>query len=243
MVASGRGPAERIHEQGSGRLQLGDEVLTRSERAITPAPSAGLSTEPVELESSSSLAADAAEWARGRSPWVRGVLLAYLAYAFARHLLDPLYRSWFAGLTLVLHEGGHLMFMFFGRTLMFLGGSIVQIAAPLAAGIYLVVRQRDWFGGVVGASWLSYSTFELATYVDDANRGELPLVGMGDNVEHDWETLLTQWHVLNQAQLFATLLRVCAASIGFLGLVLGVWLLAEMWRTRATRPAHARLTR
>jgi hypothetical protein len=125
---------------------------------------------------------DARDWSESRSPWARLPLLLYLMYAGVRHLLDPMYRSWFAGLTLVLHELGHLFFSAFGQTLMLLGGSLTQLAAPALVAAYLLFFQRDWFGLSVGVSWLSFSTFELATYVDDANKNQLALVGMGDKV-------------------------------------------------------------
>lgn len=179
---------------------------------------------------------DAAAWADGRSPWVRAPLLGYLTYAGVRHTLDPMYRSWFAGLTLVLHEMGHLLFSPLGQTLMLLGGSIFQLLCPFAAAVYLLLRQHDWFGFGVGASWLAFSTWELATYVDDANQGNLPLVGMGDDVLHDWDTLLTQWHLLNHAQTFATALRGLAFLEWALATLLSGWLLLRMWRSPASAP-------
>ncbi|MCK6532534.1 MAG: hypothetical protein L6Q84_06135 [Polyangiaceae bacterium] len=174
---------------------------------------------------------DARDWSESRSPWARLPLLLYLVYAGVRHLLDPMYRSWFAGLTLVLHELGHLFFSAFGQTLMLLGGSLTQLAAPALVAAYLLFFQRDWFGLSVGVSWLSFSTFELATYVDDANKNQLALVGMGDKVLHDWDTLLTQWHLLNHCGTFAFALRALAT----LGLVaafgLGGWLVYRMLRS------------
>jgi len=179
---------------------------------------------------------DAAEWTEGRSAWARVPLAAYLAYAGARHALSMEYRSWFAGLTLILHEIGHMVFSPFGRTLMLLGGSIFQLLCPFAAALYLLFRQRDWFGLAVCVSWLSFSTFELAVYVDDANKGELPLVGMGEDVIHDWDALLTQWHVLNSAQTFATILRGLALVEWGLAMALTAWLFNRMWRSTTTLP-------
>lgn len=143
-----------------------------------------------------------------------------------------MYRSWFAGLTLVIHEFGHLLFAPFGQTLMLLGGSITQVTAPVLVAAYLLFRQGDWFGLAVGLAWLSFSSFELATYVGDANKGQLPLVGFGSDVLHDWDTLLTQWHLLNHCDTFATLLRVGAAVVGLSSLGFALWLLVSMHRAR-----------
>ncbi len=175
---------------------------------------------------------DAREWAEGRSALVRAPLLAYLIYAGVRHLLDPLYRSWFAGITLVFHEMGHLVFIPFGRTLTILGGTILQLVVPAAAAAYLLLRQRDYFGLAVGSSWLSFSLWETATYVDDANKNELPLVGFGDNPHHDWDTLLTQWHLLNSAQTFAAGIRVVAFIVWAVSVALGLWTCWLMWKQR-----------
>lgn len=172
---------------------------------------------------------DARDWPLDRSPWARLPLLLYLVYAGIRHLLDPMYRSWFGGITLVLHEIGHLLFSMFGQTLMLLGGSLTQLAAPALVALYLLFFQRDWFGLVVGASWLSFSTFELATYVGDANKNQLPLVGFGDKVLHDWDTLLTGWHLLNHCDTFAAILRVIATSLLAASVGFGGWLLYRMY--------------
>lgn len=175
---------------------------------------------------------DAQDWADSRSPWARLLLYLYLLYAGLRHLFDPMYRSWFAGLTLVLHELGHLLFSAFGQTLMLLGGSVTQLAVPSLVALYLLFFQRDWFGLVVGFSWLSFSTFELATYVGDANKNQLALVGMGDKVLHDWDTLLTQWRLLNHCDTFALLIRVAAGVTFAAAAALGGWLLFRMIRAR-----------
>ena len=159
------------------------------------------------------------------------MLLAYLIYAGLRHQLDPLYTSWFAGLTLALHELGHLIFMPLGSTLGLLGGSIMQLLAPLAAAIYLWRRQHDYFGLAVGGCWLSYSTWELATYIGDASREQLPLVGFGGNPQHDWAVLLTRWHLLNHDSTIAFLVRACALLTWAAAVTFAGWLCYRIRRS------------
>jgi hypothetical protein len=171
---------------------------------------------------------DLVDWAEGRSPWLRLVLLAYLVWAGANHLADPLYSSWFGGITLIFHEMGHMVFSHFGRTLTILGGTILQLVVPIAAGIHLAFWQRDGFGLGVCLSWLSFSLWNVATYMADALRDELPLVSLGDGEpQHDWGTLLTEWHVLNHADHFALSVRVVATLVWLGSLALGGWL---CWR-------------
>jgi hypothetical protein len=178
------------------------------------------------------------DWAQGKSPWLRLALLGYLAWAGLHHLADPLYSSWFGGITLIFHEMGHVVFSPFGRTLTILGGTILQLFVPIAAAIHLGFWQRDGFGFGVCTSWLSFSLWNVATYMADALRDELPLVSLGDGEpSHDWGTLLTEWHVLNHADHFAFAVR-AAATLTWLGsLALCGWLCWLMWKSTRSEPA------
>jgi hypothetical protein len=175
---------------------------------------------------------DAQAWAKGRSAVARLPLLAYLVYGGLRHLLDPMYRTWFGGITLAFHEMGHLLFIPFGRTFTILGGSIMQLFVPTVAAIYLLLRQRDWFGLTVGGAWLGYSEWEMATYMADAVKEELDLVGFGGNPEHDWHNLFGQWHLLSHCEGIATFVRMCAFGTWGTSMALGGWLCWRMWKTR-----------
>jgi hypothetical protein len=186
---------------------------------------------PMVRDFFSDLQKDAEKWCEGKRWLPRAFLWLYLVYAGVRHLFDPLYRSWFAGITLILHEMGHLVFMGFGHVMHILGGSLMQLFVPAAAGTYLILRQRDWFGLSVCGAWLGFSAWDLATYIDDANRDLLPLVGFGDNPKHDWGTLLAEWHLLNASQTIATVTRVLAFACWAPAVLLGAWLWVRMARS------------
>lgn len=171
-------------------------------------------------------------WCEGRSALARAPLMLYLVYGGIRHLLNDQYRTWFAGITLGFHEAGHLLFSFFGNTMMFLGGSIMQLLVPFVAAVYLLKKQQDWFGFTVGGAWLSFSAWELGHYVYDAPRGRMPLVGFSGQPHHDWETLLTRWRLLNHADTFATIIYVFAFLTWLGSMALAGWLLWRMWQQR-----------
>ena len=159
-------------------------------------------------------------WIDERDSFIPRALLAiYLGYAGVRHMTNPLYGSWFSGITLAFHEMGHIVFIPLGRTMTIAGGSIMQLLVPLAAAIYLLKKQDDWFGFGVGLSWLSFATFELATYVGDAARMELPLVGFGGGYHHDWATLLTEWRVIDHCDAIATCVRVLAGAVWLFAMI------------------------
>lgn len=164
----------------------------------------------------------------------RAALAVFLGYTGVRYLRDPFFVSLFDGITLVFHEMGHLVCRGFGHTIYILGGSMAQLVVPTAAAIYLLVRQRDWFGFAVGMAWLSFSGFNLATYIADANKENLPLASLSPEMpSHDWATLLTEWHVLNSCDTIATVVRVFAFSVWVAAMALSAWLVARMIRLRA----------
>ena len=170
---------------------------------------------------------DAAAWCSGRS-WVwRAVLLVYLAWVGVRHLRDPFYASLFGGITLGIHELGHVLFGFAGRFLGTVGGSIAQVAAPAAAA-WLLWWQRDYFGIAVGGAWEAFSLWNLATYVGDARARELPLVGLTADPVHDWNWLLSTMGILGWDRALAGLTRLAAFFIWAASMAFGGWICWKM---------------
>ncbi len=186
------------------------------------------------------LRADAEAWCAGRSAAWRLPLLAYLAWAGVCHLRDPLFSSLFGGITLGIHELGHLLLGFAGRFLATAGGSLAQVAAPALAA-WLLYRQRDYFGLAVGGAWEAFSLWNLAAYVGDARARELPLVGLAPDPVHDWNWILSDLGILTWDRNLAFLLRIGAFSIWAGAMGLGGWLCWRMLRPRLSsagdRPA------
>jgi hypothetical protein len=179
---------------------------------------------------------DAAEWASDEKSWVaRLPVLAYVGYGFVRHLQDPLYATFlFGGITLGIHEMGHLAFSWAPQFLHVAGGTLFQLAAPVAAGV-VFVRQRDYFGGAVAGAWLAFSLFNVATYMADARRYELDYVnvGGGEVEAQDWDHMLSALGILTWDTRLATLTRLLAFAVGAASLCYGSWLLWTMARARS----------
>jgi hypothetical protein len=176
---------------------------------------------------------DAATWAReGRSWPPRVVLLAVVGWFGWRHLADPEYASIFSGITLGVHELGHLVFSPLGHWMAIAGGSVAQVLAPLAVA-WGFLRQRDYFGVAVAGAWEAMSLSNLATYIADARAEALPLVSpFSGDPEHDWNFLLSSLGMLRHDTQLAALVRLVAflALVG--SLVLGGWLCVRMARGR-----------
>ncbi len=136
----------------------------------------------------------------------------------------------FDNVNLVVHEGGHAFFGWFGSTIGILGGTIMQLLVP-----FLLCATFAWRREPTGTAFCAFIFFEnflgIATYMADARAQGLALVTLGDpdNVEHDWHHIFGQLGLLQHDTQIAAVVRV----LGWAGMLAVVAWLA--WR--ATRPA------
>jgi hypothetical protein len=168
------------------------------------------------------------EWSRAREPWhplPRWAIAAWLAfyllfliYAFRMHGAFLFIDS----ANLVVHEGGHLLFGWFGKTLGLWGGTILQWLVPLLLAAYFFRRRQP-----AAFTFCLFFFFEnwlyTATYMGDARAMALPLVTTGDPdfVEHDWNTIFSSLGLLRYDTAIAGVVR----WLGWMGmLACVVWL-------------------
>jgi hypothetical protein len=147
----------------------------------------------------------------------------FLLYAFPN-------RSGFLILdyvNLIIHEGGHFFFSWFGNTIMILGGTIGELLVPFLCAIYFF-WQRETTGFAFSIFWLFENFPYIGTYMADARTAALPLVGSGDS---DWEILFTKWGLLAQDQKIGATMR----TLGWLGMLVTIAWLAYRLRHDAAQ--------
>ena len=105
--------------------------LRRAQQCRPPPTGRSPSSPRSRADPQRTLRATRSTWCAGRKWSWRAILLAYLAYVSVRSLNDYEYWTIFAGITLGVHEAGHVVFAPFGELLAVAGGSIMQIAVPL----------------------------------------------------------------------------------------------------------------
>jgi len=116
---------------------------------------------------------------------------------------------------LFIHEGGHGLFMFFGRTLHALGGSFWQIMFPVVSFV-IAIRKRSHVVAPFALFWAGANMLDVSLYMRDAPVRVLPLLGPRSG--HDWFYLFNKWGVLDSAGTIADLmyylgLFICIGSI------------------------------
>lgn len=120
---------------------------------------------------------------------------------------------------LPIHEGGHMLFFWFGRTLHILGGSFWQIAFPLI-WFGIALKQRHWVAPHA-LIWGSVNMLDVSLYMRDAPFRIIPLLG-GGHAGHDWYNLFKMWDMLKSAETVADITYYSGIVIGWGSIVCGV---------------------
>jgi hypothetical protein len=135
---------------------------------------------------------------------------------------------WFDLVFVPIHEGGHLLFGWFGsKWLMIAGGTLLQLFVPFALAVYFVFRRQ-----VPGTAFCAFFFFEqflpVATYMADSRSQSLTYVTVGDPdlAEHDWAYLFSHAGVLDHDIQIGAFVRVMG-WIGMLAIV--AWLVWRAW--------------
>lgn len=136
----------------------------------------------------------------------------FLGYAFSAHggylFIDSA--------NLIVHEGGHNLFSWFGHTLMLWGGTLLQWLVPFLLAVYFFT-QRQTTGFVFCLFFFFENWLYTATYMADARAQVLPLVTTGDSdfVEHDFFAIFSSLGVLKHDTQIAAVVRV----LGWCGMI------------------------
>ncbi|MGB6430873.1 MAG: hypothetical protein WBF06_09810 [Candidatus Acidiferrales bacterium] len=115
-----------------------------------------------------------------------------------------------------IHEGGHLLFRFFGEWIMVAGGTFLQLFVPFALAVYFILRRQ-----VPGTAFCAFFFFEqflpIAIYMADSHCQCLTYVTVGDSdtAIHDWFYLFSSVGLLEHDTQIAALVR----TLGWIGML------------------------
>jgi hypothetical protein len=182
--------------------------------------------------------------------WARIVLTLILVPLSITTFRDRYGKVPFLGdIDLAIHEFGHMLFMpfgipFLGRTMVILGGSLVQVVVPLLFMAYFLRNRegaRDAHAATVCLWWSSMNLLDVSVYCADARAMVLTLISGEtgqDSGGHDWNNLLHIWGVINKDTVIAANMRRVAVVMCLVSIVWGV---AAAWNS-GRRAETAELT-
>jgi hypothetical protein len=131
-------------------------------------------------------------WREVYKRWIPSVLLLpvclYVLATRGKYLLIDHFN-------LLVHEGGHGVFLIFGGFMYYAGGTLMQIILPSLI-IWYFFGQGYIFGVQLFTVWLGQNFVNISVYAADARERALPLLG-GSGVIHDWNYMLGKLGLLN----------------------------------------------
>jgi len=141
-------------------------------------------------------------------PWVPSIILLpvciYIVATRGKYLLIDHFN-------LLVHEGGHGIFMFFGEFIYIAGGTLMQIILPSLIVWYFFTNGYR-FGVQLFMVWLGQNFVNISVYAADARDRALPLLG-GSGVIHDWHYLLSKTGLLQYDQIVGYFFVGCAVIV------------------------------
>ena len=123
--------------------------------------------------------------------WIPSIIILPLGLYL---LFNRGHYTWIDNADLVIHEGGHVFFSFFGKFIYTLGGTLMQIFIP-SLFIWYFFSSYYKTGAQFSLLWLGQNFINISIYAADARAQNLPLLG-GHRVYHDWHYLLGQLGIL-----------------------------------------------
>jgi hypothetical protein len=165
-------------------------------------------------------------------PVSRGALSAWLVFyiiLLANRVFHGSLLQWFDLVFVPIHEGGHLLFGYFGEWIMVAGGTVLQLFVPFALTVYFMFK-RQLFGTTFCAFFFFEQFLPIGVYMADAQCQCLEYVTVGDPelAEHDWFYLFSHAGVLGYDTQIGNVFRVLG-WIGMLGTV--AWFVWRSWRS------------
>lgn len=125
-------------------------------------------------------------------PLISSLILLPLMLYFGLNRGTYFFIDWF---NLLIHEGGHGVFMFFGKFIHAAGGTLMQIIMPTLFIIYAFQNKYKIFTQL-SLIWLGENLINISVYAADARAHKLRLLG-GNKVYHDWTYLLNTTGIIN----------------------------------------------
>jgi hypothetical protein len=103
---------------------------------------------------------------------------------------------------LIIHETGHLIFIFTGQFFDILAGSLFQILVPVITFIYFYLTHQK-LAIIFSIFWIGNNLINVSHYIKDARNMQLDLA-FGASI-HDWNWILNSLNLLKYDHILGNL--------------------------------------
>ena len=149
----------------------------------------------------------------------------------------------FVYLNIASHESGHVLFRPFGELTMLIMGSGFEVLFPLSVGAVFLLGKRDLVATAVCWGWAASALASAATYIADADDGQLALLGAtGPDAAGDWERILGEEFLdkVYLADSIAGAVRTLGYVLWFVALGVAAWAIVRNRRQEQAAVSIAR---
>ena len=184
----------------------------------------------MEQDNSSSITIPTKLW------WYVGlwVFYVYLFISILHFSVEDSQNIFLAGMYFVefgVHEISHIVMAFLPPVMTALAGSVGEITFTLLV-VLAAFKEKAHYAAIFGLLWFMLAMNSVGRYIADARSQNLPLVGPGETVTHDWHFILSEWNSLSLDTTLGTAVRMMGDVVGLLALCWGLWLIVSLFRTQ-----------
>ena len=124
-----------------------------------------------------------------------------------------------------VHEVSHLVVFFLPAIFVAAAGSIGEVSFTLLL-LFATLKAKSYFAAVFTGLWVMLGFMSAGRYMADARAQNLPLIGPGETVQHDWHYVFSQLGWLNADTFIGGSMQAIGIIIGAGGLLFGLYLIA-----------------
>ena len=123
-----------------------------------------------------------------------------------------------------VHEATHLVLLFLPSVIVAAAGSIGEIGFT-ALMVIAALRAKSYFATVFTGLWVMLAFISAGRYMADARAQQLPLIGPGETVQHDWNYVFSQLGWLSADTIIGGTVQAIGIIIGIGSLLFGIYLM------------------
>jgi hypothetical protein len=123
-----------------------------------------------------------------------------------------------------VHEASHLIVFFLPAIFVAAAGSIGEVSFTILL-LYATIKAKSYFAACFAGLWVMLGFMSAGRYMADARAQTLPLIGPGENVQHDWHFVFSQLNILNYDTLIGGTVQWIGIVVGAASLVVGLYLI------------------
>lgn len=156
--------------------------------------------------------------------WILFVYLFVQMLSFKAEDSNNLLLSVMYFINFGVHEASHMVLFFLPTIFVAAAGSIGEMTFAFLI-LAATIKTKAYFAATFAGLWVMLAMMSAGRYMADARAQQLPLIGPGETVQHDWNYVFTQLGWLNADTAIGGTISVIGIVIGASALIWGVWVI------------------